>query len=202
MPQDTSPTRRRIVRGFTLAATVVAILSVLIWIATFWRAVDLHDFKESGRSFALNGGGGIYINGTPPDDPKQLAVARQIEAIAADPVAMRGLQLSNVSSSSGSELLWNFVGQYTWTESRTLGPYSVVSRQTVYWVSPWAGVVPGLLVVMFRLGLGGWHRWDDWRRTQRIRLGQCACCGYDLRGTPERCPECGTGGGPATAAGG
>lgn len=52
----------------------------------------------------------------------------------------------------------------------------------------WHLVVPSWLLLGVLLGTGGLCI----RRLRKNKYGHCKVCGYDLRATPDRCPECGT----------
>jgi hypothetical protein len=48
----------------------------------------------------------------------------------------------------------------------------------------WAVLAVLLLPMGLWAGIG-------WRQRRRVKAGHCVNCGYDLRATPEKCPECG-----------
>jgi hypothetical protein len=53
-------------------------------------------------------------------------------------------------------------------------------------------VIPVLWPVAMTLTVAGAMVTARLRQRRRAAAGRCAACGYDLRGTPDRCPECGT----------
>jgi hypothetical protein len=52
--------------------------------------------------------------------------------------------------------------------------------------------IPWWSVALMASVLPAWWGLRRGKARRRSKLGECAACGYDLRATTERCPECGT----------
>jgi hypothetical protein len=89
---------------------------------------------------------------------------------------------SSIQIPRSSEMILNFCG--FWYQQFDPGPGR-----------PWMViVVPAWFIMLMTALLPG--RWlalylGPWRRQRRRMIGACVRCGYDLRATPHRCPECG-----------
>jgi hypothetical protein len=60
-------------------------------------------------------------------------------------------------------------------------PLSMWMVQFSDWPAFTPAVLPGIWVVL-----------EIRRRRSELKMGHCPTCGYDLRATPDRCPECGS----------
>ena len=151
-----------------LACAAVAVL----WVRSYWRSDALiflsHDVRTI-RAAATQKGRAIFImrrvNGTQPQWSVRVGLSYESD------VAQDVPELSHT-------FMW--VG---WNHLQTRPPWN---QETTEVSIPCLYLLLALLV----LPLGVFYS----RRRRFIRLaimGRCQACGYDLRATPHRCPECG-----------
>jgi hypothetical protein len=88
-------------------------------------------------------------------------------------------------------------GRQSVAHDLTLTNPPIYTRSTVIFVKFWLmallpAILPAIWAYRQRLMLARWMTIQlSGGRAARAREGRCATCGYDLRATPDRCPECG-----------
>jgi hypothetical protein len=83
------------------------------------------------------------------------------------------------------KLLWRHLGDFGGTVYRGRPHEEIFRAAAILMVPAWFAVTlfaipPGFVAFRF------------FRRKKKRKAGSCLTCGYDLRATPDRCPECGT----------
>ena len=157
--------------------TILCQLSLVLCLLTglgWWVSYDLYlrtDYRRTdGSDFELGFDlGGLYLLTTLPSHNQGRGWSFTVEGQSKPPFTF--------------EHLYDTVTQ-RWKPIR-------VFRSEHFLYFNWVAVLP-LWLIMVLFGLWPAIRFWRWTRRRRYGAGCCAVCGYDLRATPERCPECGT----------
>src|SRR4051812_19229388 len=170
---------------FNLATAVSLALCVavgVLWVRSYRIGTLVGYLAQRGTDgmyhdrYLAQAEGGIHIVVFRQDVPTApvYGAGLQIVHFAVGPSSPRSSQ-----SSSPTRAQWSFAG-FSYDQRRNLP-----AREWSDWTIPhW------FLVILTTAIPGVWlYRFIKARRVKR--LGLCPTCGYDLRATPQRCPECG-----------
>jgi hypothetical protein len=186
-------------RFFTLLTVLSLLLCVTTWVQwvrSYWR-YDTVLFSVRGVLVYGELGGGTFGCTITPGYPERQPLSRTSSdsGFAIDPMLPltgqepftppRRWRVLGLSGYHG-QLPVSINARGHVAHVSDMGPFS--SKLLRFWqIDDFRfGSVPLLLAVLPSAWFIGW------RRKRRRKPGVCAICGYDLRATPDRCPECGT----------
>jgi hypothetical protein len=162
--------------NLTAAVSLALLVALLIlWMRSYRVGDDIGINAASGSRYFLRTGGGELaleaMSGDPPDPN------RPRFQWTTDPRRTNGVYMIQRNS------LVRRLGFWIDRSSYRRSGVTITSRSLMM---PF--LVP-LLVAAVAPAL--WVRAERRRRKARHLAGHCSTCGYDLRATPDRCPECG-----------
>ena len=170
---------RWMLNGVTAVSVVLALAVAGLWVGSYWRALFVAATNDAtlkirgvhvcqGRvlfsSFKIRGTSPATFNSWYAEYPKFRGLIYKLDAIQPQSLSCKH----------------NFLG-FGWAFSEKLR----IAEVKAYFVIPF-WFFQFLIVALPAIRLFGFLR------RNRPVPGHCLTCGYDLRATPDRCPECGT----------
>lgn len=200
-------TSRFIFNSFAMVSLLLCLATLILWARSYW-AMDAFDFRSGSFELnVLNPPGRLALAWINPEHPARVAIGVSSTAdgfshsvwdlpepsfredIAAYVLAMHYHPFFNWEKVWGRFCLFN-VASAPPDLGRPLSagppppnvPDEIWGRG--FAVPSWFAVVMLSVLPIARSLVG--------RQWRRARPGVCIRCGYELRATPDRCPECGT----------
>jgi hypothetical protein len=197
--------RRRLINLFVWTLAGLAVLTAVVWVRSFWR-VDRVYIRTAGAQWRVeSSGGGLTMDrfGGWPEGPTWAYQSLDVDffrqrtpLVSYSPRNVwRGGPLIGATGRAWVQL--TATGAVDWGTQLSLEAFKAraAAPPDITWVpfssvriSYWAVILLLLLPV-----IGRFVRWMSVRIARRSRRsrGLCVDCGYDLRASPARCPECG-----------
>ena len=173
--------RSPLLRLTTLGCSVLVSVAVAVfWVRSYW-VVDTFSWSNTSDDHMVGSGGGRLVYGDAHWPHGRVAVWLRHDGVARDKAAW----FERPEHGDG----FRFGG---FEYSKEVLPYQMTG--VWFYVPPWRllgipyGAVFALGLILPATRLAGWLR-----RMRRRRRGLCVYCGYDLRASGARCPECGLG---------
>jgi hypothetical protein len=180
-----------------VGASAICVLSALFWIVSLERGISVVWVRSQPGSIgelyqvymltSSRGGLSFHIKRVTisPDDHIS---AQEVQAFQHDyplGVKIKSFNVSEypfTSTPDGHRVLLRFFGfEFRNIRGRNWGSsYHTVAVVFPYWIVTFLTALPSASCLA-----------TSFRRRHRFHHGLCPHCGYDLRATPERCPECG-----------
>jgi hypothetical protein len=174
--------RHRLLIGCSVLSLSACAAALFAWVATTWWSFrPLAWNPPPGRVLVSVGAAGVTFRKT----ERERAVALQMP-----PGSSTQIRTSSLSVSSARRTSWgvtyangsNSAGPVDWPGK----PVLMIPWRSVTIPFPHLAAAAGLLPAVAAPGLA-----RRLRTRRRAAAGLCLPCGYDMRATPGRCPECG-----------
>jgi hypothetical protein len=184
---------RRLLNLLTICSALLCLAVAVLWVRSYFASDRLlwcpltqsPQGFVSGEYMLATWRGALGIGAIRHQHDKTGTPAHLYDAYLAAHVKMKAAGQGWTSREPDDLSLsrWGFSG-WTVNESDPGHRGTGVGWSTPYWfLLLLCSLPPGLRAYLFL------------RRRRQHRLGLCRRCGYDLRATPDRCPECGAGAG-------
>jgi hypothetical protein len=176
---DVKRAGRYILNCVTVLSLVLCLATVALWVQSWLVDASLYHSGDNDVSLRSSAGEfAIQINKL-LNPEEWIGMARGWYML---PVHRPSTPIASRLGSGPT--LWNRLG-FAGFHGSTSGPgvprFDIRMIVIPYWP---------LVIVCALLPIRSAIRWTP--RKRRIKRGLCPACGYDLRATPERCPECGS----------